>query len=112
MADQLSTFAGLANDAPNVYISRKMIELLDRIMVVQKIAEAYPLVNAMSKTLRAVRALTGSPSTIWTRPTSSRLPGKFEVDPTALLLPATSIFQNRTAMVPDDCRFGTAYVAL
>ena len=55
MADALSTFAGLANDAPNVYISRKMIELLDRIMVVQKIAEAYPLANAMSKTLRAVR---------------------------------------------------------
>lgn len=55
MADALSTFAGLVNDAPNVYISRKMIELLDRIMVVQKIAEAYPLANAMSKTLRAVR---------------------------------------------------------
>lgn len=55
MADAISTFAGLANDAPNVYISRKMIELLDRIMVIQKVAEAYPLANAMSKTLRAVR---------------------------------------------------------
>src|SRR5438105_7636394 len=45
----------MVNDAPNVYISMKMIELLQRILVLQKIADPYPLENKMSKTLRVVR---------------------------------------------------------
>lgn len=55
MADSYTTFAAMVNDAPNVYISMKMIELLQRILVLQKIAEPYPLENKMSKTLRVVR---------------------------------------------------------
>ena len=55
MVDAYTTFAAMANDAPNVYISARMIELLDRILVVQKVADPYPLENKQSKTLRVVR---------------------------------------------------------
>ena len=55
MADAYTTFAAMVNDAPNVYISAKMIELLQRILVIQKVAEQYPLENKMSKTLRVVQ---------------------------------------------------------
>jgi N4-gp56 family major capsid protein len=55
MADSYTTFAAMVNDAPNVYISMKMIELLQRMLVLQKIADPYPLENKMSKTLRVVR---------------------------------------------------------
>lgn len=55
MADSYSTFAALANDAPNVYIATKMLELATRELVLQKIAELYPLENKMSKTLRVIR---------------------------------------------------------
>jgi len=55
LADAYTTFAAMVNDAPNVYISMKMIELLQRILVLQKIADPYPLENKMSKTLRVVR---------------------------------------------------------
>jgi N4-gp56 family major capsid protein len=55
MADAYTTFAAMANDAPNVYIAAKMIELLQRILVLQKIAEPYPLEQKMSKTLRVVQ---------------------------------------------------------
>lgn len=55
MADAYTTFAAMVNDAPNVYISMKMIELLQRMLVLQKIADPYPLENKMSKTLRVVR---------------------------------------------------------
>lgn len=55
MADAYTTFAAMVNDAPNVYISKKMIELLQRILVLQKIAEPYPLEQKMSKTLRVVQ---------------------------------------------------------
>ena len=55
MADSYTTFAAMVNDAPNVYISMKMLELLQRWLVLQKIADPYPLENKMSKTLRVVR---------------------------------------------------------
>lgn len=55
MADAYTTFAAMVNDAPNVYIATKMIELLQRILVMQKIADPYPLESKNSKTLRVVR---------------------------------------------------------
>ena len=55
MADAYTTFAAMVNDAPNVYIAAKMIELLQRILVIQKVAEQYPLESKVSKTLRVVQ---------------------------------------------------------
>lgn len=55
MADAYTTFAAMVNDAPNVYIATKMINLLDRILVTQKVADQYPLEQKNSKTLRVVR---------------------------------------------------------
>ena len=55
MADAYTTFALMANDAPNVYIAMKMIELLNRTLVMEKIADKFPLENGNSKTLRVVR---------------------------------------------------------
>lgn len=55
MADTYTTFAAMANDAPNVYIAMKMIELLERMLVMDKIADKFPLENGNSKTLRVVR---------------------------------------------------------
>ena len=55
MADAVTTFNQLSQAAPDVWISAKMIELLDRILVIPKIAEAYPLEQKNSKTLRANR---------------------------------------------------------
>lgn len=55
MADAYTTFLAMQNDAPNVYIATRMIELLERILVLEKICDPYPLEQKMSKTLRAVR---------------------------------------------------------
>lgn len=55
MADAYTTFLALQNDAPNVFIAAKLLDVLERILVLQKIAEQYPLENKMSKTLRVVR---------------------------------------------------------
>ncbi len=55
MADSYTTFAAMINDAPNVFIASKMIELATRMLVLQKIAEQYPLEQKMSKTLRVVQ---------------------------------------------------------
>ena len=55
MADQYVTFAAMSNDAPNVYIATRMIELLSRMLVIQKVADPYPLENKFGKTLRVVR---------------------------------------------------------
>lgn len=55
MADSYTTFTGMANDAPNVYIARKMIELLSRTLVLDKCSDSFPLENGNSKTLRVVR---------------------------------------------------------
>src|SRR5262249_20647761 len=55
MGDSYTTFAALANDAPNVYITARMIELLNRVLVLDKLSDAYPLEQKNSKTLRVVR---------------------------------------------------------
>src|SRR3990167_5494938 len=54
MPDAYTTFAAMSNDAPNVYISAKLLDLLQRTLVLQKIAVQYPLENKMSKTLRVI----------------------------------------------------------
>lgn len=55
MADAYTTFAAMANDAPNVYVTAKLLDILQRILVLQKVAVQYPLENKMSKTLRVIR---------------------------------------------------------
>lgn len=45
----------MANDAPNVFIAMKMIELLKRILVLEKAADKFSLENGYGKTLRVVR---------------------------------------------------------
>jgi len=55
MADAYTTFAVAAVDAPNVYIHAKMIDLLQRILVLQKLADQFTLEQKMGKTLRVVR---------------------------------------------------------
>jgi N4-gp56 family major capsid protein len=55
MADTYTNFALMANDAPGVFIARKMIELLNRILVLDKASEPFALENSNSKTLRVVR---------------------------------------------------------
>lgn len=55
MADAYTTFAVMSNDAPNVYIATRMIELLQRDLVMPKIADKFPLEQKNSKTLRVVR---------------------------------------------------------
>lgn len=55
MADAYTTFAAMQNDAPNVWISMKMIELLERMLVLDKASERFTLENGNSKTLRVVR---------------------------------------------------------
>lgn len=55
MADSYTTFQIMSNDAPNVYIATRMIELLERYLVMQKVSDPYPLEQHMSKTLRVVR---------------------------------------------------------
>ena len=54
-ADAYTTFAAMQNDAPNVWIAMKMIELLERMLVLDKAAERFTLENGNSKTLRVVR---------------------------------------------------------
>lgn len=54
-ADAYTTYAAMANDAPNVYIAMKMIELLKRILVLEKAADQFSLENGFGKTLRVVR---------------------------------------------------------
>ena len=55
MADAYTTYAGFVNDAPNVYIAMKLIELLQRILVLEKIADRYTLEQKYGKTLRVVK---------------------------------------------------------
>lgn len=55
MADAYTTFSAMQNDAPNVYITARLLDVLNRILVLQKGAEQYPLESRMSKTLRVVR---------------------------------------------------------
>jgi N4-gp56 family major capsid protein len=55
MVDFYTTYAAMANDAPNVYISMKMIELLKKILVLEKAADQFSLENGFGKTLRVPR---------------------------------------------------------
>lgn len=55
MAEQYTTFAAMVNDAFNVYIAQKMIELANRDLVVDKLAERFPLPQKSSKSLRVVQ---------------------------------------------------------
>lgn len=77
MADAYTTYAVMANDAPNVFIATKMIELLNRILVIQKVADAFPLEQGNSKNLRVVRvqrlSLPSAPLTEGVTPDSNAL---------------------------------------
>ncbi len=55
MSDAYTTFATMINDAVNVMIATKMIELTTRMLVLQKIADPYTLEQKMGKTLRVVQ---------------------------------------------------------
>jgi N4-gp56 family major capsid protein len=55
MADQMTTFAVMSNDSVTYWLAAKMIELSNRILVIDKIAEKFSLENHRSKTLRIVR---------------------------------------------------------
>ncbi len=56
MADVLTTFASIGNDAPSVWIAREMFKLAERQLKVGKYATRHVLPQRMSKTLRVVRA--------------------------------------------------------
>lgn len=55
MADFINNFSSLANDAPNVMITRRMFELSERNLATAQFAKDYELENYMSKTMRIVR---------------------------------------------------------
>lgn len=55
MADAYTTYATMVRDAVDAFISTKMIELAERNLVLQKIAERYPLEQKMGKNLRVVQ---------------------------------------------------------
>lgn len=55
MADVINNFSSLANDAPNVMITRRMYDLAERNLAVAQFAKDYTLDNYMSKTMRIVR---------------------------------------------------------
>ena len=55
MADVLTTFSTLSNDAPNVYIANQMYRLAERNMRVGKYAKMHQVPQRMGKTLRIVR---------------------------------------------------------
>lgn len=55
MADTLTTFSTLSNDAPNVYIAQQMHRLAERNMRVGRHAKLHQVPQRMGKTLRVVR---------------------------------------------------------
>ena len=55
MADVINAFNSLANDAPNVMITKRMYELANRHLATSQPATEYELDNYMSKTMRIVR---------------------------------------------------------
>ena len=55
MADFINTFQSLANDAPNVMITRTMYELAERNLAVGQFAKDYTLENYMGKVMRILR---------------------------------------------------------
>lgn len=55
MADAVTTFSTLSNDAPNVFIARETFRLAERNLRVGKYAKMHTLPQRMGKTLRIVR---------------------------------------------------------
>ncbi len=55
MADAVTNFAAIQNDAPNVYIARQMFRLAERRLQLGKFAKEHELPQRMGKTLRVVR---------------------------------------------------------
>lgn len=55
MADTPTTFASLSQDAPNVYIAKRMYELAEKKLQLGQFASKFKLEQRMSKTLRVVR---------------------------------------------------------
>ncbi len=54
-ADAYTTYAAMVNDAPNVWIAAKTIELTTRMLVLQKGADQYKLEQKNGKTIRVIR---------------------------------------------------------
>jgi N4-gp56 family major capsid protein len=55
MADTVTTFSSVSNDAPNVYIAAQMFTLAERYLKVLKYASRYTLPQRFGKTLRIDR---------------------------------------------------------
>src|SRR5260370_35906441 len=55
MADVLTTFSQVSNDAPNVYIASQMFTLAERYLKVLKYASRYILAQRYGKTIRVDR---------------------------------------------------------
>lgn len=55
MADVLTTFAQVSNDAPNVYVAQQMYTLAERYLKVLKYASRYTLPQRYGKTIRVDR---------------------------------------------------------
>lgn len=55
MADAVTNFAALSNDAPNVYIARETYRLAERNLRIGKYAKMHQVPQRMGKTLRIVR---------------------------------------------------------
>jgi N4-gp56 family major capsid protein len=55
MADVLTTFSAVSNDAPNVYIASQMFTLAERYLKVLKYASRYTLPQRYGKTIRVDR---------------------------------------------------------
>jgi len=55
MADVINNFQSLANDAPNVMITKRMYELSERNLALGQFADERELESNMSKTMRIVR---------------------------------------------------------
>lgn len=55
MADAVTTFSTLSNDAPNVYIAREMYRLAEKRLQIGKYAKLHQMPQRMGKTLRIVR---------------------------------------------------------
>lgn len=54
MTEAYTTFATQLKDAVDAYIAAKLLELAEKRLVLQKVAEQYPLESHMSKTLRVI----------------------------------------------------------
>ena len=55
MPDVINTFSSLANDAPNVWITKRMFMLSERNLAIGQFATEYTLPNYMSKTFQVNR---------------------------------------------------------